>query len=186
LRADNADQRLTPLGIANGLVGEARKVAYEDKMERLESAKESLNTLSITPSQAKKAGLSMKQDGVRRSAMDLLSLKDVNTAKLSEIWPELANLDNETRDQVEKDAIYVNYIDRQQNAVNAMRKDEKLEIPDDFSFKGIPGLSNELQQKLITARPSTLAQAGRIEGMTPAALALILTTIRRTEAKKQA
>ena len=186
LRADNADQRLTPLGIACGLVGDERKAAFDDKMNRLESAKETLNTLSITPSQAKKAGISMKQDGVRRSAMDLLSFKDMDTSKLSAIWPELADIDAETREQVEKDAIYVNYIDRQQNAVNAMRKDEKLEIPDDFSFQGIPGLSNELQQKLIASRPSTLAQAGRIEGMTPAALALILTTIRRTEAQKQA
>jgi tRNA uridine 5-carboxymethylaminomethyl modification enzyme len=186
LRADNADQRLTALGIACGLVGDERKAAFEDKMNRLESAKETLNTLSITPSQAKKAGISMKQDGVRRSAMDLLSFKDMDTSKLTTIWPELAVLDTETREQVEKDAIYVNYIDRQQNAVNAMRKDEKLEIPDDFTFTGISGLSNELTQKLIAARPSTLAQAGRIEGMTPAALALILTTIRRTEANKQA
>ncbi len=186
LRADNADQRLTALGIACGLVGDERKAAFEDKMNRLESAKETLNSLSITPSQAKKAGISMKQDGVRRSAMDLLSFKDMDTSKLTAIWPELAVLDTETREQVEKDAIYVNYIDRQQNAVNAMRKDEKLEIPDDFTFTGISGLSNELTQKLIAARPSTLAQAGRIEGMTPAALALILTTIRRTEAKKQA
>ena len=186
LRADNADQRLTPLGIACGLVGETRKMLFEDKMARLESAKESLKGLSITPSQAKKAGISMKQDGVRRTAMDLLSFKDMDTSKLAVIWPELADLDTETREQVEKDAIYVNYIGRQQNAVNAMRKDEKLEIPDGFSFQGIPGLSNELQQKLLAARPSTLAQAGRIEGMTPAALALILTTIRRTEAKRQA
>lgn len=186
LRADNADQRLTPLGVACGLVGDSRHKAFENKMERLNNAKDSLNALSITPSQAKKAGISMKQDGVRRSAMDLLSFKDMNTAKLSVIWPELSQIDAETREQVEKDAIYVNYIDRQQNAVNAMRKDEKLEIPDDFSFKGIPGLSNELQSKLMAARPATLAQAGRIEGMTPAALALILTTIRRTSAVKQA
>ncbi|MEJ6708813.1 MAG: tRNA uridine-5-carboxymethylaminomethyl(34) synthesis enzyme MnmG, partial [Amylibacter sp.] len=186
LRADNADQRLTPLGIMCGLVSDERAQAFGDKMDRLTTATETLNKLNITPTDAKKAGISIKQDGVRRSAMDLLSFKDVSTNELAEIWPELASIDRETREQLEKDAIYVNYIDRQQSAVNAMRKDEKLEIPDGFSFEGIPGLSNELQQKLIAARPATLAQAGRLEGMTPAALALILTTIRRTEVKKQA
>lgn len=186
LRADNADQRLTPLGIECGLVGKVRKKSFEQKMERLTIAKASLSELTITPTRAKKAGISIKQDGVRRSAMDLLSFKDVSTVDLAKIWPELANIDAETQAQVEKDAIYVNYIDRQQTAVNAMRKDEQLEIPDGFTFEGIPGLSNELQQKLATARPATLAQAGRIEGMTPAALALILTTIRRSESKRTA
>jgi tRNA uridine 5-carboxymethylaminomethyl modification enzyme len=186
LRADNADQRLTPLGIACGLVGEVRKRAFDQKMQRLQGAQKVLNTLSITPTEAKRAGISIKQDGVRRTAMDLLSLKDVSTEDLAEIWPELKGIDADTREQVEKDAIYVNYIDRQQLAVNAMRKDEQLTIPDGFSFTGIPGLSNELQQKLSQARPATLAQAGRIEGMTPAALALILTTIRRLQAKRTA
>ena len=119
-------------------------------MERLATATETLNSLTITPTDAKKAGISIKQDGVRRTAMALLSFKDVSTTELAKIWPELSNIDTETREQMEKDAVYVNYIDRQQNAVNAMRKDEKLEIPSNFSFVGIPGLSNELQQKLDT------------------------------------
>ncbi len=186
LRADNADQRLTPLGISVGLVGVQRERVFRDKMERLATATRTLSSLAITPTDAKKAGISIKQDGVRRTAMDLLSFKDVTTAQLAKIWPQLSEMDAEVCEQVEKDAIYVNYIDRQQNAVNAMRKDEKLEIPDGFSFDGVSGLSNELQLKLATARPTTLGQASRIEGMTPAALALILTTIRRAEMKKQA
>ena len=186
LRADNADQRLTPLGISVGLVGVQRERVFRDKMERLATATRTLSSLAITPTDAKKAGISIKQDGVRRTAMDLLSFKDVTTAQLARIWPQLSEMDAEVCEQVEKDAIYVNYIDRQQNAVNAMRKDEKLEIPDGFSFDGVSGLSSELQLKLATARPTTLGQASRIEGMTPAALALILTTIRRAEMKKQA
>ena len=186
LRADNADQRLTPLGISCGLVGLRRKKIFDAKIEKLETAKMLLRSLKITPSEAKKTGISIKQDGVRRSAMDLLSHKDITTSKLVDIWPELSVLNSEIREQVEKDAVYVNYIDRQQSAVNAMRKDEKLAIPDSFNFTNISGISNEIKQKLLQARPTTLAQAGRIEGMTPAALALILTTIRRFDTKKSA
>ena len=186
LRSDNADQRLTPLGISCGLVGLRRKKIFDAKIEKLETAKMLLRSLKITPSEAKKTGISIKQDGVRRSAMDLLSHKDITTSKLVDIWPELSVLNSEIREQVEKDAVYVNYIDRQQSAVNAMRKDEKLAIPDSFNFTNISGISNEIKQKLLQARPTTLAQAGRIEGMTPAALALILTTIRRFDTKKSA
>ena len=186
LRSDNADQRLTPLGISCGLVGLRRKKIFDAKIEKLETAKTLLRSLKITPSEAKKTGISIKQDGVRRSAMDLLSHKDITTSKLVDIWPGLSVLNSEIREQVEKDAVYVNYIDRQQSAVNAMRKDEKLAIPDSFNFTNISGISNEIKQKLLQARPTTLAQAGRIEGMTPAALALILTTIRRFDTKKSA
>ena len=115
---------------------------------------------------------------------DLLSFKGVDLQKLTNIWPDLSSLDKGVRDQLEKDAVYVNYIDRQSSAVEAMRKDEQLSIPENFNFKDISGLSNEIKQKLAQSRPSTLAQAGRIEGMTPAALALILTSIRRSDVKK--
>jgi len=186
LRADNADQRLTPLGIKCGLVQEKRRNLFNARLEILNNAKSLLNSYSITPTQAKKAGISIKQDGIHRSAMDLLSFKGVDLQKLTNIWPDLSSLDKGVRDQLEKDAIYVNYIDRQSSAVEAMRKDEQLSIPENFNFKGISGLSNEIKQKLAQSRPSTLAQAGRIEGMTPAALALILTSIRRSDVKKSA
>lgn len=186
LRADNADQRLTPLGIQCGLVQEKRRISFNARLEILNNAKSLLNSYSITPTQAKKAGISIKLDGIHRSAMDLLSFKGVDLQKLTNIWPDLSSLDKGVRDQLEKDAVYVNYIDRQSAAVEAMRKDELLSIPENFNFKDISGLSNEIKQKLAQSRPSTLAQAGRIEGMTPAALALILTSIRRSDVKRSA
>ena len=186
LRADNADQRLTGIGIKCGLVGEKRQNIFNKKIHALDKAKALLSSYSITPTQAKKAGISIKQDGIRRSAMELLSFKDVDFSKLEHIWPGFPDFNQEVRDQLEKDAIYINYIERQTAAVNAMRKDEKLSIPENLNYSDISGLSNELKQKLIHSRPASLAQAGRIEGMTPAGLALILTSIRRYDAKKTA
>ena len=186
LRADNADQRLTGIGIKCGLVGEKRQNIFNKKIHALDKAKALLSSYSITPTQAKKAGISIKQDGIRRSAMELLSFKDVDFNKLEHIWPGFPDFNQEVRDQLEKDAIYINYIERQSAAVNAMRKDEKLSIPENLNYSDISGLSNELKQKLIHSRPASLAQASRIEGMTPAGLALILTSIRRYDAKKTA
>ena len=186
LRADNADQRLTGIGIKCGLVGEKRQNIFNKKIHALDKAKALLSSYSITPTQAKKAGISIKQDGIRRSAMELLSFKDVDFRKLEHIWPGFPDFNQEVRDQLEKDAIYINYIERQSAAVNAMRKDEKLSIPENLNYSDISGLSNELKQKLIHSRPASLAQASRIEGMTPAGLALILTSIRRYDAKKTA
>ena len=186
LRADNADQRLTGIGIKCGLVGEKRQNIFNKKIHALDKAKALLSSYSITPTQAKKAGISIKQDGIRRSAMELLSFKDVDFSKLEHIWPGFPDFNQEVRDQLEKDAIYINYIERQSAAVNAMRKDEKLSIPGNLNYSDISGLSNELKQKLVHSRPASLAQASRIEGMTPAGLALILTSIRRYDAKKTA
>ncbi|MDA8802670.1 tRNA uridine-5-carboxymethylaminomethyl(34) synthesis enzyme MnmG [Amylibacter sp.] len=186
LRADNADQRLTGIGIKCGLVGEKRQNIFNKKIHALDKAKALLSSYSITPTQAKKAGISIKLDGIRRSAMELLSFKDVDFNKLEHIWPGFPDFNQEVRDQLEKDAIYINYIERQSAAVSAMRKDEKLSIPENLNYSDISGLSNELKQKLIHSRPASLAQASRIEGMTPAGLALILTSIRRYDAKKTA
>ncbi|MDG1498032.1 MAG: tRNA uridine-5-carboxymethylaminomethyl(34) synthesis enzyme MnmG [Amylibacter sp.] len=186
LRADNADQRLTNLGFECGLVSEKRQYIFEKKMDAIDKAKTLLNSYLITPTQAKKAGISIKQDGIRRSAMELLSFKDVSFNKLGCMWPDLSKITQEVRDQLEKDAIYINYIDRQSAAVNAMRKDEKLIIPENLNYSDISGLSNELKQKLMHSRPTSLAQAGRIEGMTPAGLALILTSIRKFDVKRTA
>ncbi len=186
LRADNADQRLTKKGIEVGLVKEARKVAFETKMEKLYAVNDLLSDKSLSPTEAAKYDIKINKDGVKRKALDLLSFKDIDLGVLSKIWPELADLDDEIAQQVEKDAMYVHYIDRQKNDVAAMRRDENLKIPEGFSYKGIPGLSNELQQKLTTVQPSTLAQAGRIDGMTPAALTLLLGKIRLAQSKKRA
>lgn len=186
LRADNADQRLTPKGIDIGLVHEPRKQIFQEKMENLATARDMLLKKSLTPNEGKKRGLKINQDGVRRTAIDLLSFKDIDLDHLSEIWPEINTLDREIGEQIERDALYAQYLDRQKTDVAAMRRDENLNIPDDFSYAGIPGLSHELQQKLMTTRPATLGQAGRIDGMTPAALTLILGRIKLSSAKKRA
>ncbi|MBE9475679.1 MAG: tRNA uridine-5-carboxymethylaminomethyl(34) synthesis enzyme MnmG, partial [Proteobacteria bacterium] len=120
------------------------------------------------------------------TAIDLLAFKDINLQTLSAIWPEINKLNGDIADQLGRDAIYAKFIDRQKSNVEAMRRDQKLSIPDGFNYLGIPGLSNELQQKLTHTRPATLGQAGRIDGMTPAALTLLLGKIKVAQAKKTA
>jgi len=186
LRADNADQRLTPKGIAVGLVHEDRKAVFLGKMDRLNAAKSLLSDKSLTPNEAKKHGIKVNQDGARRAVIDLLALQDVNLQKLASVWPEISDLDADIAEQVERDALYARFIDRQKSDVDAMRRDENLRIPDGFSYMGVPGLSNELQQKLTKVRPANLAQAGRIDGMTPSALTLLLGKIRVSQSVKQA
>ena len=185
LRADNADQRLTPKADALGCLGDARRQAFDQKMEALQAAKSALSDRSLTPTEAKAAGLQVNQDGQRRSGLEFLSFQDIGYAELKAIWPEL-DADKEIVDQLERDAIYANYLDRQSRDIDAMRRDEALTIPMDFSFIGISGLSNELQQKLQRIRPETLAQARRIDGMTPAALTLILGRLKQAEKAQSA
>jgi tRNA uridine 5-carboxymethylaminomethyl modification enzyme len=186
LRADNADQRLTPKGIDICLVGDSRNKACSNKMEKLSNALGMLGGKSLTPNDAKKHGIKMNQDGVRRNVVELLAFKDIDLEKLSTIWSEIKELDNDIALQIECDALYAKFIDRQKLDVEAMRRDENLRIPEDFSYMGIPGLSNELQQKLTRSQPKSLAQAGRIDGMTPAALTLLLGKIKLSQSKKRA
>lgn len=186
LRADNADQRLTPIGLDLGCVTPARRASFDTKMEKLTRAKALFSDLSMTPTEATRAGIKINQDGVRRSAMEFLGFQDVDAAKLAQVWPELAALDADIVHQVERDAIYAGFIERQSADVAAMRRDEGLGIPETLDYMGVAGLSNELQQKLSKVRPATLGQAGRIDGMTPAALALILAKIRQSTAKRRA
>lgn len=186
LRADNADQRLTPLGIELGCVGEQRKAAFAAKMERLQAARSRLEGQSYTPRQLREIGLTVNQDGARRTGFQLLSFPDVTFATLEALDPGLAELDAETRAQVERDALYANYIERQNRDAEMLKRDEALEIPADFDFGALDGLSHELKSKLTAARPANLAQAGRIDGMTPAALTLILVRLRQTKRAKRA
>ncbi len=179
LRADNADQRLTPLGIELGCVGLDRKAAFEKKLQKLEYARSLLTGRSYTPKELSEAGISISQDGKRRSGLDVLAFPDVGVSDLQPLLPELAQVDADTRLQVERDALYRNYVARQENDVNALKRDEAHAIPADFDFSKISGLSNELRQKLAVTRPETIAQAARIDGMTPSALALILSMLRR-------
>lgn len=184
LRADNADQRLTPRAMALGIASEDRIAAFEDKMARLAKGYETLRERDLTPTEARRHGLNVNQDGNRRTALDLLSFPDIAMDDLSAIWPEVDALDQETKDQLSREALYVSYIERQKSDVAALKRDEAHRIPEGFSYDGIDGLSNELRSKLGMIRPQTLGQAGRIEGMTPAALTLLLTKIRQHERKR--
>jgi tRNA uridine 5-carboxymethylaminomethyl modification enzyme len=186
LRADNADQRLTPLGLSVGCVGDSRQSVFQNKMGRLEGAKSLLDVQSYTPSEIKRAGIRINQDGTKRTGLDVLAFPDVVFEDLIPLTPELDVVDNESRRQVERDALYAHYIIRQEKDVAALKRDENQRIPADFNYLEISGLSNELKQKLSTARPGTLAQAGRVEGVTPAALALLLARVRRFARDKRA
>lgn len=179
LRADNADQRLTGIGLELGCVGEARKSAYNIKMEALNQVSSVLTTKEFTPKQLKDSGISVNQDGNKRTGMAVLAFPDVGFDDILKLLPELDDVDENTRKQVERDALYANYIARQKSDLEALKRDENLKIPEDFSYEALEGLSNELKQKLLKQRPGNLAQAGRVEGMTPAAMALIFARLRK-------
>ena len=184
LRADNADQRLTALGLSLGCVGEARRKAFEHKIEAMESAKTRLDGFQFTSRQLAGAGAKLSADGPSRTGYDALSLADVDWDTLENIEPGLADVPGEIKTQIKRDALYAHYIERQKRDVALMRKDEALKIPQDFDFEGLSGLSNELTAKLVKIRPESIGQAGRVEGMTPAALTLILAALRKSERQK--
>lgn len=180
LRADNADQRLTAKGMAIGLVGEERAEVYSRKKAALDSGHAKLKTLSLTPNEAAKVGIRINQDGVRRDGEALLAFSTIDFARLREIWPEeLGEIDPAVARQLEIDAMYAGYLERQAQDVAAFRKDEALEIPDDLDFDAVNGLSNEMRQKFAEARPATLGAAARIAGVTPAALTLLLAHVKK-------
>ena len=186
LRADNADQRLTPIGLGLGCVTEGRKKVFLDKQERLDRGKSLLNARTYTPKEARGSGIEVKEDGTRRTAFQLLSFPDVSFEDLVPLMPELDEVDRLARRQLERDALYANYIIRQQKDVEALKRDEGQRIPIDYAYENIDGLSNELRKKLSDARPSNLAQAARVDGMTPAALALLLARLRQATKAKRA
>jgi tRNA uridine 5-carboxymethylaminomethyl modification enzyme len=181
LRSDNADQRLTGLGLASGIVGGARAGVFADKLERLTVSRETLGSLSLTPNEAVKNGLPVRQDGVRRSALDLIGLSDFAT--VARIWPELGSLEPEIVEQLEIDAQYAGYLDRQDADIVAFRRDEGRALPAGLDYGAIVGLSNEVRHKLERIRPATLGQAQRIEGVTAAALTLILAHVKGLKSK---
>lgn len=181
LRADNADQRLTPLGLQIGCVGEGRKAQFEDKMERLTAGRRLLENTIISPAAGERAGIALKRDGIRRNAFDLLSFPDISFASLTTASPELAMIDADTAHQLARDALYAHYVARQARDVEALRRDEHWAIPPEFDYDLLSGLSNELRQKLSRIRPLSIAQARSVEGMTPAALALILARLRHNQ-----
>ncbi len=182
LRTDNADQRLTPLGAQIGLVGEARNDAFLAKKAQFSTHLRLTKDLSATPTALKAAGIAVNQDGVARSAHDLLAYPKMNVETLIPIWPELAQLDAASREFVEIDATYAGYLERQARDIEAFKRDEGLRIPDALDYDAIGGLSNEVKSKLKSVRPATMGQATRIEGVTPGALMAVLAYIKKRHA----
>jgi tRNA uridine 5-carboxymethylaminomethyl modification enzyme len=184
LRVDNADQRLTPLAISLGCVGPDRRAAFAQRSEALEAGRALLDGLSLSPNQAATHGLEINRDGRRRTAFELLAYPGIDLARLRAIWPETGGLDSPITRQLEVDARYASYVARQAEDVAVLQREEARHIPADMDFGGISGLSNEIVQKLERHRPATLAHAGRIDGMTPSALLLLLAHIRKTTKRR--
>jgi tRNA uridine 5-carboxymethylaminomethyl modification enzyme len=183
LRADNADQRLTEKGIALGCVGAARGNAYRAKRVALEAARDMAESHTLTPSEAARHGLTLRQDGQRRSAFELLAYPQIGVGNLKKIWPCFGEIEAKIAEQVEIDAKYAVYLRRQATDVESYRRDEGLALPHDLGYDAIPGLSNEVRAKLHAHKPRTIGQASRIDGMTPAALTLLVAYLRRQERK---
>ncbi|MGE3865842.1 MAG: tRNA uridine-5-carboxymethylaminomethyl(34) synthesis enzyme MnmG [Hyphomonadaceae bacterium] len=179
LRADNADRRLTPKGLALGCVGPARAQAFAAKAAAIENAMAAVQALSLTPTEARAHGLEVNRDGQRRSAFQLLAYPGVDLRRLAAIWPQLGVLPAQAAEQVEIEAKYAGYLERQTADVAAFRRDEDLRLAPDLDYGAVGGLSAEIRQKLNQAKPGTLGQAGRIEGITPAALTALLAHVKR-------
>jgi tRNA uridine 5-carboxymethylaminomethyl modification enzyme len=183
LRADNADQRLTDRGIAIGCVGPERARFHAAKNAALTAAREFAKSVSLTPKEAERSGLSLNKDGQRRSAFELLSYPNVSITDLARIWPRLGELEPKIAEQIEIDAKYDVYLSRQAADIAAYRRDESFALPDDLDYAALPGLSNEVRQKLIAQKPRTIGHAGKIDGVTPAALTLLVAHVRRGRGK---
>jgi tRNA uridine 5-carboxymethylaminomethyl modification enzyme len=183
LRADNADQRLTAKGIALGCVGSERAKLFDEKISALNDVREFAKSISLTPTEAKRHGLTLNQDGVRRTAFELLSYPNITTRELAAIWPQFGNLAPKISEQLEIDAKYDVYLSRQAADVESYRRDEAVALGDDFDYASLAGLSNEAKQKLSAHRPRTIGQAARIDGITPAALTLLVAHVRRGRGK---
>lgn len=186
LRADNADERLTPIGMTYGLISEQRRLRFGDRNDRLVEARKQAQALSLTPDQAAKHGLVLNRDGVRRTAYDLLAYPDITLERLVKIWPQLGEIGSRTGERLETEARYAVYLDRQQADAVRLKRDEDLRIPEEVQFSDMAGLSNELKDKLARRQPRTLAEAQRIDGMTPAAMAIIMLNLSKASTSKDA
>lgn len=181
LRADNADQRLTAIGQEWGIIGPVRAKAFAAKRAALEAGRATMNASVMTPSALQKLGVTVNQDGQRRNAFDLARLPDVDEARLIEIWPEIGTIAAPIRTQLLADGLYAGYLDRQEADVRAYRRDEMLALPADVDYRAVGSLSNEVRERLMTARPGTIGQAARLPGITPAAISALLRFVRRRQ-----
>lgn len=186
LRADNADMRLTPLGMSVGLVGAERAMAFQHRASAINQGLDLARSLSLTSAEAARRGLRVNQDGLRRSALDLLGMPAVGWMGIRALWPELASLSPDIVEALEAEALYAGYIQRQDADVAALRREDGLALPASLDYASMPSLSAELRHKLQLVRPATLGQASRMDGMTPAALAVILGHVKRRDRQSAA
>lgn len=182
LRVDNADLRLTPIGQMAGIIGHDRQKRFADFISDMDRGRELMKSISISPSQAAKQGLKLNQDGQRRSVYEMLAYPDITMETLTTHWPELRALNTKVAEVLEIEASYAVYMQRQSADIVDIKRDEDRKIPNDFDFQSLSGLSNELKQKLEKARPENIAQAARVDGMTPAAISLLLALLRKGSA----
>ncbi len=186
LRADNADQRLTPLGEAIGVVGAERAKAYAAKAAALASVHGRLADIDASPTELRQKGFDINQDGIRRNGQQLLAYPDITFDRLRTVWPDLADVPGDIAAQIEIEATYASYLQRQDADIRAMRRDEALVLPVDLDYRSIPSLSNEVSDKLNAVRPETLGQAARISGVTPAAITALLAHVKRRDSRLSA
>jgi tRNA uridine 5-carboxymethylaminomethyl modification enzyme len=182
LRADNADQRLTDRGLALGCVGPVRAEAWAAKKAELETVRAFARSVTLTPAEANRIGFKVNHDGQRRDVLALLALPDIDLDRLASVWPEISTWSPMAREQIEIEAAYAGYLDRQRNDAEAFRKEEDLRLPADLDYALVGSLSNEVREKLMRVKPMTLGQAARIEGVTPGALTALLAHVRRAKA----
>jgi len=184
LRADNADQRMTDLGLAAGLVGEARAKIYTDKMAKIGAANAVLSTRTYSPQELQAVGIGVSRDGAARSLLQVLAFADTHWSQIDQLEPQMLGFDTDTKAQVWRDALYAQYLHREKADADTLRRNEMMRIPAELDFANLPGLSNELAAKLQRRRPSNLSEAERIEGMTPAALLLVLAHCRKANSAR--
>jgi tRNA uridine 5-carboxymethylaminomethyl modification enzyme len=186
LRADNADERLTPAAVRLGMCSSRRQASFNAKFATLSALREELQRIQFTPQQAQVAGLPASKDGRIRSAYEYLSYAEVTFEHLVAAKPELGTVPGSLQSQVEADALYAAYTDRQKAEIRALEQDREVRFPVDLDYSKVPGLSNEARQKLSAARPANLAEAGRLDGVTPSALALVLSHLRKLSVQRLA
>ncbi len=186
LRSDNADQRITPLGIKIGCVSSYRQKLFNKKAEKIKEGFKIAKKLSLSPNKLQKKNIKIKLDGKKRSVMDLLSYKNINFNKVQKIWPELKLLEEEVKEQIEIESKYLSYLERQRSDIEDFKKEEGLKIPKKTNFKNVGSLSNEVVEKLTTIKPPTLGAASRISGVTPAAIIAIMRYLKKQKNNKAA
>jgi NAD/FAD-utilizing enzyme apparently involved in cell division len=186
LRSDNADQRLTPIGIKFGCVSDYRQSIFEKKTNRLKKAFSLVSSIKSSPNELNKHGISINHDGKKRSVFELLAFENIKFKDLEKIWPEIKKINSEAKEQIEIESLYSGYLKRQREDILDFKKDEELKIPVSINYTKVGSLSNEIVEKLSKTKPRTIGAASRISGVTPAAIIAILRFVKKKKNKKAA